>query len=237
MEDIKRNVDRFLKESKMKEWRVPVSASAVLFASFYSLQMIGQRFLGFARMHSGMPLQLLAPIGMCVTTSSLYFSHLAEERVRKATYDYTFESKHPLLKLFSSSESEKDKKRRLLLGFGLYVVLERCFFKPAFPSSVISIGVFGNAMNRLRYSVPATSELTTESQRSAIQLLGRRFGCHQCGDRQLGRGVGFIADHMPPTRQALLQSQAWWRKFLGIKVTVTKNTVLHCFLLYVSLFV
>ncbi|RYH20292.1 hypothetical protein EON65_23930 [archaeon] len=218
MDDLKKNFDRFIKDSKKKEWRVTVSASAVLFASFYSLQMVFQRCLGTVRLHSGMPLQLLAPVGFCATASSLYLSQITEDRVRRETYDYTFEPKHPVMKLFSSSESEKDKKRRLLLGLGLYMILERGLFKAAFPSSVIAIGVFGNAFNRIRYSVPATSELTTESQRSVIQTLGRRFGCHQCGDRQIGRRVGFIADHMPPTRQALLQSQVWWRKMLGIKV-------------------
>ena len=55
--------------------------------------------------------------------------------------------------------------------------------------------------------------------RKLIQSLGKRFGCHQCGSRQLFRGADsggiFIADHQPPTKMAKAMADAWWRKWLG----------------------
>ena len=55
--------------------------------------------------------------------------------------------------------------------------------------------------------------------RKLIQSLGKRYGCHQCGSRQVFRGADsggiFIADHQPPTKMAKAMADAWWRKWLG----------------------
>lgn len=204
-------------EFRKKDWRSIGSTTTVLFSSFYMLQMIAQRTVGMIGLHGGLPTKILAPIGACTTFANLYLSQVAEEKTRELTHQYTFEPMHPVKKLFSPKESQLDKQRRLALSVGAFVVLERGFFRTVFPSSVISIGVFGNVFNRLRVSIPSTSEVATDAQRQRIQSLGRLHGCHQCGSRQMGL-QGFIADHMPPTRFAKQAAAVWWRRWFKIAV-------------------
>lgn len=206
-------------KKKMKDWKVAAPASAVLLSSFYVLQMISQRAFGRVGLHSGVSAVFLAPIGCCATVANLYGSQVIEERLRLFSNDYTFQNQGAWTSLFKSSESDRAKQRRLALSIGAYILLERGLFKTSFPSSVISIGSFGNVFNKHRFSIPAVLDLTTEAQRAKIQTLGKRFGCHQCGSRQL-RLQGFIADHMPPSRFAKDAAAICWRRWFKIKVSI-----------------
>lgn len=51
-----------------------------------------------------------------------------------------------------------------------------------------------------------------------MESLTRRFGCHQCANRQLLTRKIFIADHMPPTKIVEQMNKKLWRRWLGIKV-------------------
>ena len=47
-----------------------------------------------------------------------------------------------------------------------------------------------------------------------------RYGCHHCGSKQMFHvQKGFIADHMPPTKNANEANSKWWRKFFNFKVS------------------
>eukprot|EP01032_Pedospumella_encystans_P024230 gene24230-27411_t len=70
----------------------------------------------------------------------------------------------------------------------------------------------------LRSSIVSNSPVASDSQRRRIQQMGKRFGCHQCGNRQLLNNKGFIADHMPPTKRAEELSAVWWRRMMNLKV-------------------
>ena len=114
--------------------------------------------------------------------------------------------------------SMKEVVRRSALGMSAYMVLEGGMFRTVFPSSSIELGAYANTRNTLRSSIVSNSAIASESQRKRIQAMGRRFGCHQCGSRQIFTKKVFIADHMPPTKRAEELSALWWRKILKLKV-------------------
>lgn len=91
-------------------------------------------------------------------------------------------------------------------------------FRTVFPSSSITHGAYANTRSMMRSSIVSNSAVASDAQRKRIQALGRRFGCHQCGSRQVFAKKGFIADHMPPTKRAEELSAVWWRKLLNLKV-------------------
>ena len=64
------------------------------------------------------------------------------------------------------------------------------------PSDVRMTGAFARAS----LPAPKGKEYASPSQRTAIQRLGRRFGCHTCGQRRFASL--FHGDHMPPNRYA-----------------------------------
>ena len=80
------------------------------------------------------------------------------------------------------------------------------------PSSFTNLGSFA------RVSLPATDAYATEAQRSMIEKLGRRFGCHTCGSHMFlsSRPVSFHADHMPPRSVAKQINSRWYRKLLRL---------------------
>jgi len=105
--------------------------------------------------------------------------------------------------------------KRILLGVGMYLLLERKGFKTALPSSILTTGVYANFA---RGAVEATGPVATASQRFTIQRLGKLYGCHHCGNKQLFSVDKFIADHMPPTKFVNEMNKKWWRKMLNINV-------------------
>lgn len=117
------------------------------------------------------------------------------------------------------SLSTKDMVRRTILGLSTYTILEGGLFRTTFPSSSIALGAYANTRSMLRSSIISNSPVASDSQRRRIQQMGKRFGCHQCGNRQLLSNKGFIADHMPPTKRAEEMSAVWWRRMMRLKVS------------------
>ena len=64
-------------------------------------------------------------------------------------------------------------------------------FSSVLPSNLVKAGAFA------REWIPAkTHQLATDYEKSLIQLIGMKYGCHTCGRRV----TKFIADHQPPTK-------------------------------------
>ncbi len=182
--------------------------------------------MGLAKLHAGHHGFITSTLGCVLTASSLLVAQEAEKYARKKSYEMVFPPRRESIwglrspSQFSTERyNVKNSTRQLLVGLGVFALLERGFFRTALPSSVIAPGVFANALTMTRRSVIATSAIATDSQRQKIQILGKRFGCHQCGSRQFFSRRGFIADHMPPTKLALEMSQSWWRKLFKITVS------------------
>jgi hypothetical protein len=203
--------------------------ASVLTSSFYVVGMVMQRVMGLVRLHGGRSKWFTSVGGFVLTTSSLLVAQKAESMIRlhSNNYGYQVSSSNlfgwPFVDQFMGGRNEKhrelkDTVRRLYLGLASFVILEQGLFRTPFPSSVLTLGVFANGGNMLRRSVMSTSAVATDAQRQKIQSLGRRFGCHHCGSRQLFSRATFIADHMPPTKQANEMADAWWRKFFKIQV-------------------
>lgn len=74
------------------------------------------------------------------------------------------------------------------IGLLAYQLLGGRFWRIA-PSSYTHVGAFA------RRSIPATERYATATERTIIEQLGRRFGCHTCGTKWASTYVG---DHMPP---------------------------------------
>lgn len=103
----------------------------------------------------------------------------------------------------------------------IYSTLGMSLCQSALPSSVITIGAFAKGRifpYSLSGAIPSTSAVATPNQRAKIQKYGKIFGCHHCGSRQLFGKKNFIADHMPPTKNANEMNKARWRRWLGMEV-------------------
>ncbi len=231
-------------KSSLSNWKSHLTSCSVLTASFYFFQMMAQRCYGRLGLHSGLSNTILTPVGCISTISTLLLSQNVETYIRNNPNQFGLQSfyttRPPPSSLPSSSfpsfsffsfgstkaavpvvrsprEERRYQLKRLVLGLSSFVALEQSAFRSVFPSSIISLGVFSNLSKRFRRSVATESALTTQSQRAAIQKLGKRFGCHHCGSRQFvfNRSKVFIADHMPPTKIAEALSRKWWRRLFG----------------------
>lgn len=105
-----------------------------------------------------------------------------------------------------------------VLCFASFALLEQVSrlgvspLRTSLPSSIRATGSFASCFG----SIPSFSAQATPYQRVLVQRLGRKFGCHHCGTRQLlSFGKSFIADHMPPTQIARLRNKALWRQLLN----------------------
>lgn len=199
----------------IRTWKSNLISCSILTSSFYFLQLVSQRCFGILRLHSGLPNPLLSSIG-CVSTMSMLFLSQNVERAARQNRQVLGDFGDYLLPLpkVSRKNERREHIKRMFLSTLTFVLLEQRAFRTAFPSSIISLGVFGNLGRRFRLSVATDSALTTAAQREAIQKLGKRFGCHHCGSRQMFSRKVFIADHMPPTKIAEKLSRSWWRKLL-----------------------
>lgn len=82
------------------------------------------------------------------------------------------------------------------------------------PSSYTDLGSFA------RWSIPCTEAYATSNQRTMIEQMGRKWGCHTCGSRMMGpsatkRVTRFVGDHMPPKSVAEQINNTWLRR-LGV---------------------
>lgn len=105
--------------------------------------------------------------------------------------------------------------RIAVLGTLSYKILRGRFWSVS-PSSYTALGSFAGP------SIPATDAYATTSQRDLVTKLGRRYGCHTCGSREIFRRTGnapaFHADHQPPkavARQITERSHGFLRRLTG----------------------
>jgi len=83
------------------------------------------------------------------------------------------------------------------------------------PSSYTHLGSFA------RWSIPCTENYADAKQRTMIEQMGRKWGCHTCGSKMYfssaksgitGKTYRFAADHMPPKSVAKHMNDQWFRK-------------------------
>lgn len=195
---------------------------AVASGAFWMCQNALQVVAGFVGIHSGRTLPVLCSLGLLSTIASSSVSMMAIDWRHKLSSNTKnrpyFPFTMPTLPspFHDTSDHSKLQVTRVLLGVGIFCLLELQGFKTALPSSIITTGIFA----RNRGSIAATSEVATAVQRVRIQQLGWRYGCHHCGSRQvLSLDKTFIADHMPPTKFMKEMNAKWWRRMLGLKVS------------------
>ena len=202
-------------------------------ALFYSLSLLSQRIFGLVSIHGGRSRYLLSASGFCATFLGLYSTHYATDQM--VIRGYIESTKYPpsvssssssgwlgyLRPLFGKSNMSPEKEIMNKTGESLlyFLIIEHRMFRTMLPSSVLTIGVFANPSLSKFISIHASSDVATQSERLKVQSLGKKFGCHHCGSRQIFSRGSFIADHMPPTKHAKEMNAAWWRRFLGLKVT------------------
>jgi hypothetical protein len=118
--------------------------------------------------------------------------------------------------------------RICIVGLLTYKITCTSRFISLSPSSYTARGSFA------RVSIPALPDsggsftYATTSQRYRIEKLGRLFGCHTCGSRELftntniigsSGGPKFHGDHIPPISVAKQLNERWYRKLFGISVS------------------
>jgi hypothetical protein len=123
--------------------------------------------------------------------------------------------------------------RICIVGLLTYKITCTSNFISLSPSSYTARGSFA------RVSIPASPPpgggsggsfaYATTSQRYCIEKLGRLFGCHTCGSRELftntniisgsSGGPKFHGDHIPPISVAKQLNDRWYRKLLGLSVS------------------
>ena len=210
---------------------------AVITTSFFMMQNVAQRLAGTIGLYAGRVLPVTTTLGLAATTASmcgsnylaLEFERFWDKEIDKVPPRLSeFEHTYPFFLIYNrfnqfylcivKAVSSKDVVRRTAIGLSLYTVLEGGLFRTTFPSSSIALGAYANTRSSLRSSIVSNSPVANEGQRRRIQQMGKRFGCHQCGNRQLFTNKVFIADHMPPTKRAEELSAAWWRRVMHMKV-------------------
>lgn len=223
---MRHSTESFLSKNSKEEWpkvsktgvldRLKLIRMGVLTLSFYILTNSVQRFAGMVSIHSGQNFLATRSFGLFSTTACCLLSREIQDQLLPVN-----KLKHPSDYLESPKKNAEDIIRRAYLGLGVFSLLEKKSFLTALPSSVIALGVHAQQSPLFQKgAVLSTSKVATPTQRQMIQILGNRYGCHQCGSRQIFAAKrGFIADHMPPTSFVERLNDVWWRKKFNIKVS------------------
>jgi hypothetical protein len=179
----------------------------IITLSFFTITNSFQRLAGSFSIHSGRPFILTRVVGAVSTAASCLLSVELQELLVSSLEDD---------KLVSIRK--KEAIDRVIPNLLAYYSLERRSYLTAIPSSVIAVGVHAQQnFYAVRGSVVSTDKIATANQRKLVQLMGKKFGCHQCGRKYWNKA--FIADHMPPTHFVNEMNKVWWRKLLEKKVS------------------
>ena len=181
----------------------------IITLSFFTITNSFQRLAGSLSIHSGRPFIATRVFGALSTAASCLLSLELQELLVSPLEDGKLV---PTVK--------KTALSRVIPNLGAYYCLERRSFLTAIPSSVIAIGVHAQQnFYAAKGSVVSTNKVATKGQRNLVQMMGKNFGCHQCGSKRWNKI--FIADHMPPTYFVNEMNQVWWRKMLKKKVRLS----------------
>lgn len=206
--------------SYLKHHTDDIVRCGTLTTSFWALQSIGQRVTGAIGLRGTSTSPGISCLGCALTALNLIVANkvlgIVEGRNTVATKD------NNKGKIVNQLIDRKDMIYKLTTGLFIYYVTDRTNFRTSFPSSSITLGAFVGPNNLYRRSVPSSSIVATDLQRKRIQELGRKYGCHQCGSKELFK-LGFnqkifIADHMPPSKFIKKLNKVWWRRLLKITV-------------------
>lgn len=176
---------------------------------FWCTTQFGQRLCGLAKIQYGRRGSNVA--GFCVVLSSAAATVFAQ---RTHVEPFVQGNVEPL--------SKQELIRTTYLSLVSFITLGFKPYSTILPSSVILLGSFNKFPHFPipgKGSVPVASEAANAAQRTQIQRLGKLYGCHQCGSKQLFGQGSFISDHMPPTKQVKAENQRWYRRWLlwGLK--------------------
>ena len=177
---------------------------------FWASSISFQYLNGIVGIHAGRSIPVTTVFGLASVCSSIALSNCLTNTLIPPT---------------SVEKSRIYKLKNVLIGLPTFALMENCYFRTALPSSILSIGVFGKRFMKQVNSIPATSAVATSAQRLTIQSFGRFSGCHQCGNHQIFSKLGFIADHMPPTKFAIERSQSFWRKLFNKPVNYIQQSL------------
>lgn len=186
---------------------------------FWVAMLTIQRMCGVINLHAGLPAPVTIVSGAAIITTS----HVLSSTYGRQLSDIVLgEGKDH----HRSVISRQELLRGGVLALSCYSILERNCLRSTLPSSIISRGAYSRTVGR----VPSTSASATTAQRTAIQRLGRRFGCHHCGRRTsiFNGQEGFIADHIPPTRFVNKVIETWYGKFYRKLIPVSQNLYPQC---------
>jgi hypothetical protein len=179
---------------------------------FYATTQIGQRLGGALGRYYGGKGSGIA--GLAIVTAS----SVAAQAIKTRYVD-------PILTGRTSKPTpSRELLHRTYLSLICFLALGLKSFDAVLPSSVITLGSFAkwpNLPSSIRGAVDATSDVATSGQRMRIQQLGRLYGCHHCGSKQMFSSKNFIADHMPPSMQVKIANKVWWRRMFGFKVRIS----------------
>lgn len=177
---------------------------------FWGVTLCAQRIFGIAKYYSG-KWQGSGMIGMLAVGASICVT-------QKVCFEYIY----PNLPEIPILLKEQYFMGNVFLAMGIYALSDLNMFQTIFPSSILSTGSYARGRNFRGWanmSVPTDSAKASAKSKISVNRLGRIFGCHHCGNRQLLGWKGFIADHMPPTKIANDMNNIFWRRWFGIKVS------------------
>ena len=194
--------------------------------AFWITQNTLQAVKGLFGIHAGKSLPIVFATGLISTLCSQSIVHYISIENRQIAHEYISNYGNKRIKTDKNNRNIDIKyefAKRVMLGLGMYLLLERKAFKTVLPSSILTTGAYANFA---RGAVQATGAVATSSQRFAIQRLGKLYGCHHCGTKQIFSADKFIADHMPPTKFVNEMNKKWWRRML--KITVEQKLLPQC---------
>ena len=209
--------------------RVVLNKLFTLTVGYYLCTNIMQRVVGKLGIHMGTSLPNLLVVGLASTVVSNIMAAKAADTVNK--YEVKYDDAYGVSITSRKSSKERHYRRntikQVVISIGIFALLENKMFKTAVPSTLLDVGVYGTN----RGSIFATSATASGTERLKIQSLGKLFGCHHCGNRQMLSRKTFIADHMPPTKIVKEKNKLWWRKMLkkvGILRDLTQRLYPQC---------
>jgi hypothetical protein len=210
MENQYDNLLKWLSDRKFQSKAVTYASPVVV---FWGVTFSTQRACGLVKYYSG-KWQGSGIIGILAVGASSYLT-------QKICFEFIYPNLPEIPKLWRGKVSEKTYIERACLTTGIYALLDLNMCQTIFPSSILLTGSYARGRHFKGWanmSVPTNSAKASAKEKVAVTRLGRVFGCHHCGNRQLFGWKGFIADHMPPTKMANEMNEVFWRRWLGLKV-------------------
>jgi len=211
----------------------PVVGGCVAFGTTLAASTAVQKAIGISTGTQVVP-SLLGFATVCaaslVTEQAAILSYQLKKDPRKRNFGYIqrrisnkiAESSSDFIKTSSNLVEGKRRQFKLpmhevrvcLIGLLAFKSLGGRFWAIS-PSSFTHLGSFA------RWSIPCTENYANPKQRTMIEKMGRKWGCHTCGSHMYfssaksgttGKTYRFVGDHMPPKSVAKHMNDMWLRK-------------------------